>query len=240
MCRHSRRRTDRTARSVRRTSRARTRYPARRWTHKPLLPHLCPRRQSPSSVQARLSRNSVPHAYRRTSRAAAPRRRVASIRCAVMSPPHVTTERRGRGIALAGRTAISPVGARPTYRPPRLRRRAGAECRLSDFVCVASGCDKASCHSECAAQGLGCNTATCRCSGAPGGQGDPCAEAADCSDGYVCGNGACAETAVTSTGETCDGFMCLMTGCIGALTGRACDATACLLAYQLGAPAWCE
>lgn len=117
---------------------------------------------------------------------------------------------------------------------------AGAECRLSDFVCVASGCDTASCHSECAAQGLGCNTATCRCSGAPGGPGEPCAEAADCSDGYVCGNGVCAEAAVTSTGEACDGFVCLMTGCIGALTGRACDAAGCLLAYQLGVPAWCE
>lgn len=116
---------------------------------------------------------------------------------------------------------------------------AGAVCRLSDFVCVASGCDTAICQSECAAQGLRCNTATCRCSGAPGGPGDPCVEAADCSDGYVCGNGVCAETPVTSTGEPCDANTCLLETCFGEMTGRACDQMACYMAVFLGTPVWC-
>lgn len=125
----------------------------------------------------------------------------------------------------------------------------GTVCNTATYTCIADNpnCDTPLCQSECAAQGLSCNVAACRCGGGSGSgvEGDPCAVNEDCAAGYMCGLGICTEAMVTTGGAPCDDVACFMAGigmgdaCVGAATGRACDPMGCIMGLMMGASMGC-
>jgi hypothetical protein len=115
----------------------------------------------------------------------------------------------------------------------------GPVCNTATNTCAAgsancTGQAEIDCNDQCAAQGLGCNLATCTCGGStgPGGDGDPCTTDADCQTNYACSLGICSPAAVNPAGGDCSGFNCIT--CVNAVTQVACDPLGCALGSLFG------
>lgn len=109
----------------------------------------------------------------------------------------------------------------------------GPICDTVNHVCTSGveGCNQTECNNQCAAQGLSCNLATCRCAGGGSGQfGDPCFDPSECSAGLTCALGICSDAAVLPGGAPCDMFSCIGGACVSAVDpSYTCTMMGCLM-----------